>query len=224
MSRISRHLSYANVTASLALFVALGGVSWAAVTLPRNSVGAKQITRSAVGSAEVKDRALKPRDFAAGTLARGAPGPQGSQGPQGAKGDPGQSGAPGAPGPQGEPGTARAFAFVDTDCTGPGGTCPLTSERNIVSVTRPQPGSYCVKPAADIDPAVSGVAAGVDFRNTSTPEGNAAAMAAASELVCAADEYQVTTHRIPPAAPVSAGFANTRAESADDVAFWVLVP
>jgi hypothetical protein len=36
MGRITRHLSYANVAASLALFVALGGISWAAVALPRN--------------------------------------------------------------------------------------------------------------------------------------------------------------------------------------------
>ena len=35
MARITRHLSYANVTASLALFVALGGISWAAVALPQ---------------------------------------------------------------------------------------------------------------------------------------------------------------------------------------------
>jgi hypothetical protein len=35
MGRITRHLRYANVAASLALFVALGGISWAAVALPR---------------------------------------------------------------------------------------------------------------------------------------------------------------------------------------------
>ena len=41
-------LSYANVVATLALFVALGGSSYAALKLPRNSVGAKQIRSGAV--------------------------------------------------------------------------------------------------------------------------------------------------------------------------------
>ena len=49
MRRLRDRLSYANVTASLALFVALGGTSYAAVTLPRNSVGQKQLRDHAVG-------------------------------------------------------------------------------------------------------------------------------------------------------------------------------
>jgi hypothetical protein len=44
--RIARHLSYANVTAALALFVALGGISWAAVVLPNNSVGTTQLKKT----------------------------------------------------------------------------------------------------------------------------------------------------------------------------------
>ena len=43
MQRIRARLSFANVMSLLALFVALGGSSYAAVTLARNSVGAKQI-------------------------------------------------------------------------------------------------------------------------------------------------------------------------------------
>jgi hypothetical protein len=48
MGSIRRHVSYANVTATLALFVALGGTSYAALTLPRASVGAAQIRSGAV--------------------------------------------------------------------------------------------------------------------------------------------------------------------------------
>jgi hypothetical protein len=101
MSRITRHLSYANVMASLALFLALGGISWAAATLPRDSVGAKQIKTNAVGSSEVKDRALTARDFAPGALPQGPqgpPGPQGPAGPGGLAGPQGPKGDPGAPG------------------------------------------------------------------------------------------------------------------------------
>jgi hypothetical protein len=36
---LRRHLTYANVVASLALFLALGGAAFAATQLPRNSVG-----------------------------------------------------------------------------------------------------------------------------------------------------------------------------------------
>jgi hypothetical protein len=93
-----------------------------------------------------------------------------------------------------------------------------------VSVTRVGPGSYCVKPAAGIDPAASGATAGVDFLKTSSPEGNASAMVLSRELLCAADEYQVATARIPRFAPVTGGIADTAADAADDVAFWVLVP
>jgi hypothetical protein len=49
-------------------------------------------------------------------------------------------------------------------------------------------------------------------------------MALSAELLCSAGEYQVTTTRIPAAAPVTGGFAASDAETADDVAFWVLVP
>ena len=77
-------LTYANVTASAALFVALGGTSYAASTLARNSVGTAQIARGAVTSSDVRDRSLRARDFRAGTLPRGAQGERGPQGPPGA--------------------------------------------------------------------------------------------------------------------------------------------
>ena len=53
-----RHLSFANVTASIALFVALGGTGYAAISLPRNSVGATQIRRAAVTSSKVHSGAI----------------------------------------------------------------------------------------------------------------------------------------------------------------------
>lgn len=42
----------------LALFVALGGTSYAAVGLPKNSVGAKQLMKNAVTSPKIKDHAV----------------------------------------------------------------------------------------------------------------------------------------------------------------------
>lgn len=45
---ISRRLTYANVAATVALFVSLGGASYAAFALPSNSVGTKQLQLGAV--------------------------------------------------------------------------------------------------------------------------------------------------------------------------------
>jgi hypothetical protein len=56
LNRITRRLSYSNVIASLALFVALGGASYAAVALPANSVGTKQLKKSAVSASKLKRR------------------------------------------------------------------------------------------------------------------------------------------------------------------------
>lgn len=72
--------SPALTVACLALAVALSGVGYAAVTLPRNSVGTAQLKKGAVNSVKVKDRSLQGVDFAVGQLPAG---PQGQQGPPG---------------------------------------------------------------------------------------------------------------------------------------------
>jgi hypothetical protein len=87
---------YANVTATMALIVALGGTSYAAITLPANSVGSRQIKRggvrnsdigrSAVTSGKVRNGTLRTEDFRAGQLPAGAQGPQGATGATGARG------------------------------------------------------------------------------------------------------------------------------------------
>ena len=45
---------YANVTATTALVVALGGTSYAAITLPANSVGSRQIKSRAVTNSDLR--------------------------------------------------------------------------------------------------------------------------------------------------------------------------
>jgi hypothetical protein len=81
----------------LALFVALGGSSYAALTLPKASVGAKQLKKNAVTSPKVKPGSLLLSDFRASQRA-GLVGPRGPEGPQGVQGVKGVDGAPGAPG------------------------------------------------------------------------------------------------------------------------------
>jgi hypothetical protein len=72
-------LSYANVVSSIALFVALGGTSYA---VARNSVGSQQLRANAVSSSKVKDRSLQTRDLSP-TARLGRRGPRGPVGPQG---------------------------------------------------------------------------------------------------------------------------------------------
>jgi len=92
MARIRSSLSYANVMATIALFLALGGGAYAAVKLPKHSVGTKQLKKGAVVSSKVKNGSLLNRDFKAGQLPRGLPGAKGDQGPAGPKGDQGPAG------------------------------------------------------------------------------------------------------------------------------------
>ena len=66
----------------VAVFIALGGSAYAA-SLPRNSVGTRQLKNDAVVSKKVKDRSLLAGDFKQGQLPQGPPGQVGPQGPQG---------------------------------------------------------------------------------------------------------------------------------------------
>jgi hypothetical protein len=54
MRRLTGKLTFANVMAVTAVFIALGGTAIAVTQLPKDSVGAKQIKAGAVRSTEVK--------------------------------------------------------------------------------------------------------------------------------------------------------------------------
>jgi len=109
MKAIPKRLpSPAMIVACASLVVALGGVTYAAGVLPRNSVGAAQLQKnaittaklrkSAVTGATVKNGTLMAADFKAGQLLAGPQGPKGdpgAPGPVGAKGDAGATGSPG---------------------------------------------------------------------------------------------------------------------------------
>ncbi len=60
--------SPAMIVACVALFVAMGGTSYAAVTLAANSVGTKQIKKNAVTSAKIKSAAVTAAKVKDGTL------------------------------------------------------------------------------------------------------------------------------------------------------------
>lgn len=133
LSRMRTRLTYANVTATLALFLALGGGAYAAVKLPKNSVGAAQI----------KKGAITPPKLAKSTIARfkGQKGDRGDKGDTGATGAQGPQGAAGADGQPGPPGSALAYAHVNAN-----GTFDPARSKNVLA-TEAFPsftGIYCV--------------------------------------------------------------------------------
>jgi hypothetical protein len=112
------------VVALAALFVALGGSSYAALALKQNSVLSKHIKngqvkgvdlgKASVDSSKVVNGKLLAEDFATGQLPAGERGAQGSQGAQGAQGLKGEPGADGAD---------RGTIAAQPRCSG----CPVSS-------------------------------------------------------------------------------------------------
>ena len=93
-AKLRSHLSYSNVMATVAVFVALGGTSYALATgsvgsrelannsvrskdLRNNNVRGKDVRNGTIGTKDVADGGLLAADFKAGQLPAGAPGQPG---------------------------------------------------------------------------------------------------------------------------------------------------
>jgi hypothetical protein len=200
MHRVSTHVTYANVVATLALFIALGGGAYAAIKLPANSVGTKQIKSQAVTSKKVKNGSLLAADFAKGQTPAGPKGEQGAQGPQGEPGRQGDPGGQGAPGAAGAAGTARAYADVIPNCSGgvfPVGTCDTIPGRTkgVSSVVRIETGTYCVA-APGISSATVPAVVSVNAYNTGGGFSSPNARVSDGSYGCPnATDFQVLTAR-----------------------------
>ena len=93
MPKLSRKLTYANVMATIAVFIALGGTSYAALRITGKNVkdgslSGRDIKNKSLTGGDVADGTLKPADFKPGELPAGPRGAKGPAGPQGAPGDP----------------------------------------------------------------------------------------------------------------------------------------
>jgi hypothetical protein len=95
LSKLRGRLTYANVMATIAVFVALGGTSVAAVSLKRNSVGSAQVKNGSITGNDVKNNSLSGTDITSLTSKdfKGGKLPQGTQGATGARGPAGPAGA-----------------------------------------------------------------------------------------------------------------------------------
>lgn len=98
-ARLRNKLSYANVMATIAVFVALGGSSYAAIT-----VTGKNVKDGSLTGRDVKNGSIADVDLAASAKRAGPQGLMGIPGVAGPPGADGVDGAPGTQGIQGEPG------------------------------------------------------------------------------------------------------------------------
>ena len=140
---LADRLTYANVVATLALFIALGGISYAAVKIPRNSIGTKHIKKGAItadkirngaiGSAKIRDGGVQTDDL--DELPEGEPGRDGLDGRDGFDG---VDGTPGVPGPPANP---EWWVVVKADGTLERGTAMTTAKTGT--------GTYTVNFAGD---------------------------------------------------------------------------
>jgi hypothetical protein len=139
--RIRPRLTFANVVASIALFVALGGSSYAALR-----VGSKQITNNSIRSQDIRDNAIRSKDIRNGSLLRGdfrmgqlGSGSRGPRGPRGPKGSKGSKGA------KGDPGTAASFWAVVSE------TSTIVRSKGGATISRDSAGLYRVAfPSQDL--------------------------------------------------------------------------
>ena len=114
------------VMSAIGLFVALGGVGYAAV-----KIGSAQITNNSVASRDIKNRTIVSKDISKKTRAS-LKGQKGDTGATGAKGDPGATGATGAKGDPGATGaTGAAGAKGDTGPPGRSALEPLKGGETI---------------------------------------------------------------------------------------------
>ena len=144
MSSLRSRLTFANTVSLIALFVALGGTSYAAFTVTgkhvkNSSLTGKDLKNSSVTGADVKNRSLSGGDFKRGQLPAG---------PQGARGRTGPRGLTGAAG------SARAYGEVSA-------TGVLTRSKNIAGITKlAGQGRYCINTTFG---AVSNIVATLTF-------------------------------------------------------------
>ncbi len=139
-----------------------------------------------------------PRGF------NGFTGRPGSRGRTGATGRTGAIGDTGAIGPQGPTGTARAYAVVQP--TSPSVVGLVAGQTvNITGVSEPNPGVYCVAPAAGISPATDTAAVSPEVSYSSG--GLPGAIAVNAQHPHCPTGFEVDTYAPPADTTLTSGYA-----------------
>lgn len=142
-------LTYANVVASLALFAALGGSSYAALSVTGaqvrdGSLSGRDVRNASLTGQDVRDQTLLAKDFKRGQLPTGPKGDKGDPGTPGPQGPTGNPGTPGEPGPKGDPGPGARWAEVTTN--GPDAT--IVAQSGGFSITSEAGGQFTLDTGA----------------------------------------------------------------------------
>lgn len=196
---MGRRPSASLVISVIALFVALGGTSYATLTITgkdvkNGSLTGKDIKDSSLTSADVRNRSLRLRDFRSGELPKGQRGPTGPAGPAG---------------PAGAAGSAIAFARV-----APSGDVDASASKNIAVVASTAgDGLYCLNDTAGTPKSIVVTVdiSGADSRKDQA-SGSAVPAAVASACPAPADIVVATVRN-----------TGTYPPTATDLAFYVAV-
>lgn len=155
---LREQLTYANVMSSIALFMAVSGVAWAATSLPKNSVGTPQLKKNAVTttkikngqvlSVDAKDNTFTGIDINEGTLGKV---PTAANALKLGGAEPAQYSI------------GRAYGYINEE-----GTVEAARSRNIAGVNRLSLGVYCVTLAPGIDLSTVAPIATLDKQDSAT--------------------------------------------------------
>lgn len=192
-------LTYANVVASIALFAALGGSSYAAISVTGaqvrdNSLSGRDVRNASLTGSDVRDQSLLARDFKQGQL------------PAGPQGAPGQKGETGAPGVKGEPGLAYlAGNLAAPVAQNPGGSLmPVTLEhpsRLLVHGVLESSSFTCAAAAPasckmQVVPVIDSKAQATSVATLVIPPGQTKSFPAATQLMAVTDEVPAGDHMV----------------------------
>jgi hypothetical protein len=145
-------LTYANVVASVALFAALGGSSYAALSVTGaqvrdGSLSGRDVRNASLTGKDVRDRTLLAKDFKRGQLPAGPKGDKGDPGTTGPPGPKGDPGTPGEPGPKGDKGdTAPGARWAEVTTNGPDAT--IVAQSGGFSITNEATGQFTLDTGA----------------------------------------------------------------------------
>jgi hypothetical protein len=196
--KLRPRLTYANVTATGALVVAMSGFAIASIPGPSGVV--KGCYSKSSGSLRVIDSKKSCSKKHERTLSWNQRGVQGLQGAQGGQGI------------QGIPGTARAYAMV---LPGLSPSFETTRTKNFSTVTHHSTGVYCLTPSGGVTEAGSVPVVAVEEGNSTGDNLAARWHSATNGQSCTASQFEVHTFTF-----VAGGNYGV----SDNVAFTIVVP
>jgi hypothetical protein len=176
MRTLRDKLTYANVISTLCLFLLLGGGAYAAIKVPANSVGTKQLKNSAVIGKKIKKGTIGADKLTSAAVAS----------LKGTKGDPGPAGA------QGPQGTTNSGAYA----TVVGENSFADDHPGFAAVERVKEGVYCLTPTAGT--SIAHPVASVDLGNSGAEDNGKLVepFADGKVLECGAGQLEVWTFEL----------------------------